>query len=188
MKIILVGVPCVGKSTVGKMLAERLGYKFFDFDFEIEKYFNSAIEIIKEEFWTGHSFRKEARKVLRKILKENDDNFVIAMPPSGLMDFYWRIIKEDDSIITIVLKDKAKNIVKRLTFYDRYSKQIEVEMTAKKEAYYLKELRLDIEYFRKSHNRAKIREKVDGKSALQVADDLALLLTSGAKSYELSSS
>jgi len=29
MKIILVGVSCVGKSTIGKILAEKMGYKFF---------------------------------------------------------------------------------------------------------------------------------------------------------------
>ena len=39
MKIILVGVSCVGKSTVGRILADQVGYKFFDFDFEVEKYF-----------------------------------------------------------------------------------------------------------------------------------------------------
>ena len=37
MRIILVGVSCVGKSTIGKLLAEKLGYKFFDFDFEVEE-------------------------------------------------------------------------------------------------------------------------------------------------------
>ncbi len=42
MIIILVGVTCVGKSTIGKHLAEKLQYKFIDFDLEIEKYFNSS--------------------------------------------------------------------------------------------------------------------------------------------------
>ncbi len=37
MRIILVGVAWVGKSTIGKLLAEIMGYKFFDFDIEVEE-------------------------------------------------------------------------------------------------------------------------------------------------------
>jgi shikimate kinase len=60
MKILLTGVSCVGKSTIGKMLADKVGYQFFDFDFEIENYFNRPISFLKREFLTEHSFRKEA--------------------------------------------------------------------------------------------------------------------------------
>jgi len=85
MKIIIVGVACVGKSAVGKILACKLRYKFFDFDFEIEKYFNSHITYLKREYPDERTFREKASTVLNNILKENEDNFVIAMPPSGLM-------------------------------------------------------------------------------------------------------
>ena len=40
MKILLFGVSNVGKTTVGKQLAERLGYMFYDLDEEIKKYMN----------------------------------------------------------------------------------------------------------------------------------------------------
>jgi len=73
-----------------------MGYKFFDFDFEIENYFKSHISILKRDFITEHSFRKKASVVLTRILDNNEDNFIIAMPPSGLMDYYWRIIKKDE--------------------------------------------------------------------------------------------
>jgi hypothetical protein len=39
MKIFLVWVSCEGKATIGKRLANRLGFQFFDFDEEVEKYF-----------------------------------------------------------------------------------------------------------------------------------------------------
>ena len=55
MKIILVGVPCVGKSTVGRLLAQRVGYKFFDFDLEVEAYFNSHITFLKQRWWSEHT-------------------------------------------------------------------------------------------------------------------------------------
>ncbi len=42
MRIILVGVACVGKSTIGKLLAEIMGYKFFDFDIEVEERMNEV--------------------------------------------------------------------------------------------------------------------------------------------------
>ena len=38
MKILLFGVSCVGKSTVGEILAKKLGYKYFDLDDEVKKY------------------------------------------------------------------------------------------------------------------------------------------------------
>jgi shikimate kinase len=40
MRIFLVGVACVGKTTVGKRLAETLGYPFFDLDEEVEKFWH----------------------------------------------------------------------------------------------------------------------------------------------------
>ena len=47
MNIGLVGVSCVGKTTMGKRLAERLGYAFFDLDTEIEDTFGTSIERLK---------------------------------------------------------------------------------------------------------------------------------------------
>ena len=176
MKIILVGVSCVGKSTIGKLLADKVGYKFFDFDFEIEKYFNNPISILKKNFITEHSFRQKVSIVLLKILKENDDNFIIAMPPSGLMNYYWNIIKKDERLVTIALRDRATNILKRIEFFDDYSKPIEMELTQENEKYYLKEISLDIEYFGRTYKKAKIQKYIDGKSALQVTDDLKKLL------------
>ena len=37
-----------GMSTVGKLLAAQLGYKFFDFSQEVEAYFNSHITFCRE--------------------------------------------------------------------------------------------------------------------------------------------
>lgn len=37
MRIYIVGVSCVGKSTVGMLLAEKFGYDFVDFDLYVER-------------------------------------------------------------------------------------------------------------------------------------------------------
>lgn len=178
MKVIIVGVSCVGKSTVGKILADEMGYKFFDFDFEVEKHFNSHITFLKREYPFERTYRQKVSVVLSIILKENNDDFILAMPPSGLMDNYWKIIRSDDSLITIVLRDKAKNILRRLTFYDDYSKPMDSPVTRENEKNYLRDISLDMEYFGRSYRKAKILKNVDGKSAFQVANELKDLLLS----------
>ena len=44
MRVVLTGVSCVGKTTVGRELAELLGANFFDLDHEIEMFFGTSIE------------------------------------------------------------------------------------------------------------------------------------------------
>uniref|UniRef100_A0A7C4NTT0 Shikimate kinase n=1 Tax=Thermodesulfobacterium geofontis TaxID=1295609 RepID=A0A7C4NTT0_9BACT len=70
-KIILIGFRCVGKTTIGKKLAEVLEWKFLDLDEEIQKKLGKTIkEIVKEKGW-GY-FRKIEKEEMKKLreLKE----------------------------------------------------------------------------------------------------------------------
>ena len=49
MIIYIVGISCVGKTTIGRMLAEKINYSFFDLDDEIESYYQKPIERIQDE-------------------------------------------------------------------------------------------------------------------------------------------
>ena len=52
--IIFIGMPAVGKSTVGVVVAKRLGYEFIDTDLLIQKQENRLLrEIIAEEGLDG---------------------------------------------------------------------------------------------------------------------------------------
>jgi len=152
MKIFLVGVSCIGKTTIGKHLADRIERQFIDFDEEIERYFLMPISKIKARFFSERSFRTEASKILKRIIEQNEDR-IVAMPPSGLMDSYWRILKKSDSMI-IVLKDRPENILDRITFFDEDSKPIHKELKPKERIYYLKDIKKDMTYFGKSYSRA----------------------------------
>ena len=58
MRVFLTGVSCVGKTTIGRRVAELLGVKFFDLDHEIETFFGTSIERLQKKLRTIHSYRK----------------------------------------------------------------------------------------------------------------------------------
>ena len=156
MRIFLTGVSCVGKTTIGVKLAALMNCPFFDLDMEIENYFGTSIERLQNKFLTMYSFRQEASKALKHLLsKETSEHCVIALPPSGLRDNYWRVVKKAKGII-LVLTDSPENILDRTTFYDIDSRLIEKHLTDKEKRLYLKEIKKDITYFRRFYSRADI--------------------------------
>ncbi len=71
MRIYLIGLPGVGKSTVGKELALKLEYDFIDLDLYIEELMNKKIPDIFNEFGEDF-FRELEKKALNNMLeKEN---------------------------------------------------------------------------------------------------------------------
>jgi shikimate kinase len=102
--LVLIGLPGCGKSTVGRMAAERLGRSFLDFDLEIERREGKTIAEIFGEKGEGH-FR-ELERVLTEELRQmgnmilapgggwvvNPDVVRLLRPPSRLV--YLRVRPE----------------------------------------------------------------------------------------------
>ncbi len=166
MIIYIVGISCVGKTTIGKMLAEQIDVKFYDLDVEVEKYYKKSIERIQNECFMINEFFEKASVVLDNILS-NSDNAVIAGAPSGLRLMYWNTIKKHKrkrEIITIHIRDSHENIFNRLTFYDIDSKPIVVEIDEEKKKKYLKRIKADYNYFKKSYERADVEINIENVS------------------------
>jgi shikimate kinase len=162
MRIFLTGVGCVGKTTVGRELATLLDVAFFDLDYEIEQLFGTSIERLQEEFLTIHSYRDKASEALVRLLaRPESQESIIALPPSGLMGGYLRAIKKSSGI-TVALIDKPENILARITFYDRDSNLVRKDLTAEEKRQYLKEIKKDITYFKKTYERADLRVDIEG--------------------------
>ncbi len=120
-------------------------------------------------FLTTHSFRNEAAKALIHLLNCTDSrDSVIALPPGGLMDGYLRAVKKSTGII-IVLNDKPENILERSRFYDIDSKPVEKHLTTDEKRLYLKEIKKDITFFRKSYERAHLQVDISGLNVKQAA-------------------
>ena len=60
MRVSLVGVSCVGTTTIGRIPADRRGWPFFDLDDQIERYFGISIERLQARFLTSYDYRKQS--------------------------------------------------------------------------------------------------------------------------------
>ena len=68
MRVLLTGVSCVGKTTIGSKLAVLLGVPFFDLDSEVEAAFQSSIARLQHQYRTMNAYRGKASRVLKAIL------------------------------------------------------------------------------------------------------------------------
>ena len=180
MTIFLVGISCVGKTSVGRALSEMLDIPFADLDHEVEQHFGTPIERLQQRLGTMDRFRREAAKVLAMGLNSFEGRTcIIALPPSGLMTPYWRTVKQHRGV-TVVLEDKPENIINRVTFFDADSRPIATLITPCTRAMYLREIRKDAQYFGRSYRKADIYVDVSGCSIKEAAEAVQTeLLKSG---------
>jgi shikimate kinase len=176
VRLFLSGVSCVGKTTIGKQLAQEIGFKFFDLDYEVEIFYAKPIDFLKKEFFAMDAFRQKAALVLEKIIDSNQDNYIVALPPSGFMQVYWKKLQTVNPV-TVVLTDRAKNIVQRLEFFDQYSNPLaKTDLTESEKTHYLREISLDLKYFGRFYSKADYRIKVAGRGVDEVVREIRMTL------------
>jgi len=106
MRLFLTGVSCAGKSTIGAIIAEFLGVRFFDLDLEVEAFFKTSIERLQKRYINMREYRNEAANALEHLLtRPESEECVIAMSPAGLMGGYLRVLKKHTGI-RVVITDK----------------------------------------------------------------------------------
>jgi shikimate kinase len=163
MRIFLAGVSCVGKTTIGVQLAGLLEYRFFDLDFETERFFATSIERLRNRYLTSHDFRLAASQALKQVLaREDSSDCVIALPPSGLLGGYWKVVNGTPDATIVVLRDTPENILKRITFYDIDSRPLHNHLTDRERGFYRREIERDIAYFNRSYDKAHVSVDIAG--------------------------
>jgi len=172
MKIYLVGSGCVGKTTIGKMLADKMGYSFVDLDEEIEEYYHKPIERIQDDCCGMRKFREMGSQVLDLVLYRNG-NAVIAATPAGLKFAYLQVYKKHKKkgeVFSIHIYDKPENILNRITFYDNDFIPITVVLDELKKKLYLREIICDYNHFKDSYNRADLQIDINGIKLEDIPD------------------
>lgn len=178
MRVVLVGVTCVGKTTVGGLLADAIGYDFVDFDAAVQDALQDSIERIKRRYRTELKYRKMARHILEDILAQHPIDLVLSMPPGGLFEEYKTVFDRHPDIVSVALYDEVTNILNRLVFYDEDSQLLtDYHVNADNRDHYLNEIELDIDYYKDSHSKAKIQFHIDGRDAQSTASALAIVLS-----------
>ena len=143
MKIYIIGFMGVGKSTIGRKIANRLNYSFIDTDYSIENKTGLKTSEIFEKYGEAH-FRKLEQEELIKTTKI--ENAVISCG-GGLPCFFdnMQIINENgislyiklspQSIKTRLINSKKKRPLLETIAYDDLPKFIE-ELLLKREIFY----------------------------------------------------
>ena len=138
-------------------------------DIEIESFFKTTIERLRNASYTDHTFSLKSAEVLKHLLNEPENaNCVIALPPDGLKGGFLRVLKKNSGI-RIVINDKPENILQRIRFYDIDSQPIEKNLTDEDKKYLLREIKKDITFYRSSYQRANLHVDISGLNADQAA-------------------
>lgn len=107
----MIGMPGSGKTTLGKILAERLNLPFIDLDDEIEKKTGQPIrQIFKEK---GEAYFRRTEYSLLKKLTSNNKKFIMATG-GGTPCFYNSMDFINRSGISLFLNVSVDEMTKRL--------------------------------------------------------------------------
>jgi shikimate kinase len=108
--LILIGYRCCGKTSVGKLLADLLGYDFVDTDICIESNCRSSIDVlVADKGWPY--FRQKETQVLEQVLLGN--NQVIATGGGMVLAPENRILMKTHGFVIWLAAD-VTTIVQRL--------------------------------------------------------------------------
>jgi shikimate kinase len=108
----LTGFMAAGKSTIGPILANTLGWSFFDLDKEIEKH--EGMKIIELFERKGEDYFRKIETTILKNLSENDESIISLGGGAIASDVNFNIIKSTGKII--YLKSSPEMAYKRLRF------------------------------------------------------------------------
>jgi len=112
MIVVLAGVSGVGKTTVGKILAERLGWEFLDAD---DLHSASNIEKMRSGKPLTDEDRIEWLADVRQVIAEfieNDEHAVIAC--SALRQSYREMISVDKRVVIFILSADIETVRRRI--------------------------------------------------------------------------
>lgn len=172
MKIVLLGYMASGKSTIGRILAEKMQTSFIDLDEYIEEKERKTVSEIFEQ--KGEIYFRKQEHIYLKELLEQKESFILSL--GGGTPCYARnmdVLLSFYDAKSVYLKTSINTIVDRLIgekskrpLVARLNKEELVEFVAKH--------LFERSYF---YNKAKYKITVDNKSIDEIMEDLQSILS-----------
>lgn len=169
--ICLFGMSCVGKSTIGSLLAKRLNVPFIDMDDEIKEQYSRVLGF--QEEYPDQRDRDEKRcEMIENWFKENKES-IVAVSPVAYIDTLDSIF-ENEEIHCLELIDTPENIFKRLVFTDDNDKVLHIPQSYldKHKKHYIREIKADYNYFHGEYKKVMNSIQMNGKTMDQIVDEI----------------
>ena len=168
MIIAFFGIVCVGKTTIGKIVADELHYDFYDLDMEMKRFYNDTILNIQRGCF-GDALDAKKALVLKDILKRVRYNAIISMSPIYYTVKY-KLMFKNYKVFSILLQDSPENIARRMIDTDDYDNVIEnCEHDLKTD---IKDVKYFISRYKKAFERIEHKYDIAGKTADVAAIDI----------------
>lgn len=112
MKILLFGITNVGKTTIGKLLSEKLNYDFDDLDDEIKRRYGK-IDNFQSKYPYDYARHRKRGEILKEVIDKYEDNVVIAVSPIYYEEFLVEVLNENN-VLAIEIQDEKIDFLKQI--------------------------------------------------------------------------
>lgn len=172
MNILLFGVPNVGKTTIGRIVADKLGFEFYDIDEELRHRYHMTQQQFIDTFWNRNT-RDEIRGKLIGELLQRKGGKVIAVTPMYYSVKFSKYLKKRQAF-GIELQDTPENIFNRLIFTDENDNVCEdsVEYREARKSYYLREIKKTHTFYKRSFSKIENKFQINNDPPELAADRL----------------
>lgn len=172
MKIVLIGYMGSGKSTIGRLLAQKKNFSFIDLDNYIEEKEKMTVSDIFDEKGEIY-FRKQEHLYLKELVTLKED-FVLALGGgtpcyAGNMD----IVMASENTDTVYLKTSITTIAKRLV-KEKSQRPLVARLNNDELTEFIAKHLFERSYF---YNKAKFKLVVDNKNVKEITDELDSMLS-----------
>ncbi|AZJ35763.1 shikimate kinase [Tenacibaculum singaporense] len=172
MKIVLLGYMASGKSTIGRILAEKMQTSFIDLDEYIEEKERKTVSEIFEQ--KGEIYFRKQEHIYLKELLEKEGDFVLSL--GGGTPCYARnmeVLLSFSNAKSVYLKTSIHTIVNRLTS-EKSKRPLVARLNKEELTEFVAKHLFERSYY---YNQAQYKITIDDKNKDEIVEDLLSLLS-----------